>query len=508
MLFLYLGDLWVMAFGSVKKAYYYMKKNGLEETIYASIERLTEGGKYVYEDLSEEALLKERNHKWRSNRKFSIVVPTYETNEIFLKELVNSVIDQTYSNWELIIADASITERVRNYFLDIGDKRIRYIGLTKNMGISANTNVGIMKASGDYIGLLDHDDLLTPDALYEMALLLEKGDKEEIEYAFIYSDEDKCDEMAEKFFEPNIKPDFNLDLLLTNNYICHFLVMKADLIKALRLRNDFDGAQDHDLVLRAYASTYGKSHIRRVAYGHIPKVLYHWRCHDASTAANPESKRYAYNSGRAAVKDFLENNAIRANVKKLKHNGFFRVQYKDYLNYPEGSKPYLLMKNLTESARGSIAYRVLLNRYDIGAIGGPLIAKGKIVGGIIDSSGTCPYDGLSIRFSGYMHRAILQQDAVALDIRNMMISENLARCLFLVAEDEDYLHLFNRKLINDIKESLNNKTLNSPYIDVTKTLANVSYEDIDYLNASIALCREIMLEGYLNYYDPEFVLAK
>ena len=496
-----------MAFGAVKKAYYYMKKNGIIETFYACLERIVLREKYEYVPISREERASEMSRQWRRRVLFSIVVPTYETKEEYLKALVDSVITQTYPNWELLICDASPSDKVKLVMDGYEDKRIRYLKLAENRGISANTNAGIANASGEYIGLLDHDDVITPDALYEFASKIEFGLEENIEYAFIYSDEDKCDGDGRKFFEPNKKPDFNIDLLLTNNYICHFLMMRGPLMKKLMLRSEYDGAQDHDLVLRAFAATNGKGSKREIGYGHIPKVLYHWRCHEGSTASNPQSKMYAYNAGRRAIADYLRKAGIHADVKPLKHNGFFRVKYRDYLDYPKGGPQIKRKKELTSDLRGSIAYRMFLNRFEIGVIGGPIITKHKFVGGIIDNTKTCPYDSMNAHFSGYMHRAVLQQDATTVDIRNMMIADGLGKSLVKIAMDEEYMHLFNRSFIEILKERMEENALNSPYIDVTALLASGKYEDFDYINASVALCREIALEGYMVYYDPKFVVV-
>ncbi len=495
-----------MALNSVKKAYNYLKKNGIEDTVYASAERLLQHKSYVYTPISREEEDRQRQYEWRENILFSIVVPAYETKVEFLRALINSVLLQTYSNWELIIADASRTERVKVCLWDYeNEKRIKYVKLEENKGISSNTNAGIKAATGAYIGLLDHDDILASDALFEYAHMIEEGKRKGLDYAFIYSDEDKCDINGTKFYEPNIKPEFNLDLILTNNYICHFLMLKGSLMKKLLLRGAYDGAQDHDLVLRAYAETFKRGMLgKEIAYGHIPKVLYHWRCHDDSTASNPESKLYAYEAGRRAVGDYFVKSGIKAKVNSSKHNGFFRIEYLDYLNYPENSSHLARMQELTESIRGKLAYTLFLNRYDVGAIGGPLIKKNKITGGILDETKTCPFDGMNIHFSGYMHRATLQQGAYALDIRNIMIAESLGKKVLEVAENREHMHLFNRDLIEILKERIAKDDLNSPYIDVSALLSKVSYEDFDYVNASLELCKKISLEGYGCYYDPAF----
>jgi len=495
-----------MGVSSVKKAYYYLKKNGIMNTYYASLERLTTAGDYRFRPVKLSEYEAQKAGKWKRKTTFSIVVPTYETKEVFLRDLIDSCVRQSYPHWELVIADASETDAVKRVTDTYEDDRIKYLKLAQNAGISANTNAGIMAATGEYIGLLDHDDVITLDALYEFAKKVEEGLAEGTEYAFIYSDEDKCDTNRTKYYEPNIKPDFNLDLLLTNNYICHFLMVRGPLLKKLKLRSQYDGAQDHDLVLRAYATTHGKSSVRRIGYGHIPRVLYHWRCHEGSTASNPQSKLYAYKAGAAAIADYLGNAGIHAEVKPLKHNGFFRVVYKDYLTYPEDSPQLKRKKELTADARGSIAYRMYLNRYDVGAIGGPVIYRKKITAGIIDEKKSCPYDGMNMHFSGYMHRAVLQQRSTAVDIRNMLLNEEVGRCLIDLAEDEKYGHLFNQELINELKEQLINKNLNSPYIDVTALLTDEVNADFEYLNASMDLCEKIALEGYISYYDPKCVI--
>ena len=447
-----------MAFGNIRKAYDYLKKNGIEDTFYASVERITGRQEYDYQPVSREILNRQRERIWDKPVKFSIVVPAYETKEEYIKACIESVLAQTYGCFELIIADASLLGTVRKIANSYKDHRIKYLQLSENKGISANTNAGLRVATGDYIGLLDHDDILTPDCLYEYADLISKGSGEDTEYAFIYSDEDKCDEKAVRFYEPNFKPGFNIDLLLTNNYICHFLVMKAGLMKELKFRSFFDGAQDHDILLRAYAVTAGASDARPVAYGHIPKVLYHWRCHNASTAANPASKSYAYEAGKRAVSDYLKNEGM-----------------------------------------------AFLNRYDIGSIGGPVIKDGKIVSGIMDSTKTCIYDGMNIHFSGYMHRAVLQQDALYLDIRNLMVLDELAGLIVKIAGSDRHIFLFDGDKIDVLKDMLNKKTLKSPYVDVADYLSAEEYEDYDYMMAGVSLCSEISLEGYLNLYDPLFL---
>lgn len=215
---------------NLKKTYYYLKRNGIMPTIGAALERVQAPyfADYHYTLPSNRELELQRQTKWKNPVVFSIVVPAYETKEEFLSVLVDSLLEQTYPYWELILADASSTEKVKKQIEKYEDIRIRYFSLEANAGISENTNRGLEKAKGDYIGLLDHDDYLTPDALYEMAAAIKKGKENNQEYSFLYSDEDKCDQDGKHFYDPHFKTDFNLDLFLTNNYICHFSVMRRE----------------------------------------------------------------------------------------------------------------------------------------------------------------------------------------------------------------------------------------------------------------------------------------
>lgn len=183
--------------------------------------------------------------------------------------------------------------------------------------ISENTNAAIEIATGDFIAFVDHDDLLTPDALYENIKVLNKDSKID----FIYSDEDKISMNGREYFQPHFKPDFNLDLLRTTNYICHFVVVRKTIVDKIGgLRAEFDGAQDFDFVLRCVEKT---SNIY-----HIPKVLYHWRAHKDSTAENPESKMYAFENGKSVLQNYYDRNGIDAEVMMRKdYLGLYRSIY-------------------------------------------------------------------------------------------------------------------------------------------------------------------------------------
>lgn len=252
---------------NMKKAIYYLKRNGITNTWYAAKERLSEKPQtpYYYVPISMEEAIKQRKEASQMDITFSIVVPAYRTSEEYLKEMIDSVAGQTYSKWELIIADATEDDSVKVIIDKLKNEnskhyettvlgQIRYVRLAQNAGIAENTNQALAYVTGQYTGLLDHDDVLTKDALYEMAVQIEEARKEGIELKMLYSDEDKCNGDRTSYYEPHQKEDFNLDLLLSNNYICHFLVMESSFIRKLGFRSKYDGAQDYDLVLRAAAT--------------------------------------------------------------------------------------------------------------------------------------------------------------------------------------------------------------------------------------------------------------
>lgn len=391
----------ILNLSNLKKTVHYLKKNGVKQAYYAARERMERIRKdsYHFKPVSEEELQAQREEGASFSCRFSILVPAYETPEEYLRAMVDSVLNQTYGNFELIIVDAGESDRVKKVIDSYHDGRILYKRLKENGGISANTNQALGDAKGDYAALLDHDDLLTPDALYEMALKIEESRKKGVKLRLLYSDEDKCDAGTLKFYGVHKKPPFNLDLLLSNNYICHFLVMELPLMQKLGFRSTCDGAQDFDLVLRAVHEMLKNEEqdtAGRLPIAHISKVLYHWRCHAASTAENPESKRYAYDAGKLAVEDFLKISRWNGRVSHLRHLGFYRVDYEPDL---------------------------FTNRPDVALIGGKLLnKKNQVAGGIYTAGGKALYAGLHKEYSGYMHRAVLQQEAGIIDIRCMKAS--------------------------------------------------------------------------------------
>ena len=223
---------------------------------------------------------------------FSILVPLYNTPEVFLREMIDSVVSQTYENWELCLADGSDADHayVEQIVKGYGDDRIRYERLTENLGISGNTNKCFEMAKGDYIGLFDHDDILHPTALYEyMKVICDKGAD------YIYCDETTFSgKSIDHMITLHFKPDFAPDNLRANNYICHFSVFSKELVdKCGTFRTEFDGSQDHDMILR----------LTRAATNivHVPKILYYWRSHAGSVASDINAKSYAIDAAKGAV---------------------------------------------------------------------------------------------------------------------------------------------------------------------------------------------------------------
>lgn len=397
---------------NLKKAWYYCKRNGLRNTFFAALERMSNKNNDCYEwtPLTKTELAEQRQHTFANLHTFSILVPAYETDARFLRQMIESVMVQTYARWELIIADASKTEAVETVVHEYlkEDGRIIYTRLADNRGISHNTNEALALAKGDYIGLLDHDDVLTPDALHEMALRIEVAEQGGTQLQLLYSDEDKCDTDMQHYYEPHFKEEFNLDLILSNNYICHFLVMKAELMKNVRFQPDYDGAQDYKLVLDAVAAMIreaGDTFAPERQTAHIPKVLYHWRCHTGSTAQNPQSKLYAYEAGKRAVQSFCDAQGWQgAAAEHMRHLGFYKVRF----------------------------YDIFAARKDVGAVGGSVVRHGRIWSGSYTALGTVRYLGLPVSFSGYMHRAVLQQDADALDLRCITARSELKELLLRI----------------------------------------------------------------------------
>ena len=308
---------------NIKKGIRYLKHYGVKGFYARLLERFEEREVeyqewYEKNKPSEEELARQRKKKWKEPVTLSVLVPAYRTPEVFLRQMIESVLNQTYPHLELCIADGSgenisVEKVVKEY--QAKDQRVRYQRLEKNEGIAGNTNAAIRMATGDYLALFDHDDLLAPNALFEVASTIEK-DKADV----VYTDEDKVTSDLKEHFQPHFKPDFNPDLLCSNNYICHLFVVKRSL--ALKLGGQdpaYDGAQDYDFIFRCTEEA------EKIV--HIAKILYHWRVHQASTADNPTSKMYAFDAGKRAIEAHLQRIGAKAEVSHTKDLGFYRVKY-------------------------------------------------------------------------------------------------------------------------------------------------------------------------------------
>lgn len=250
---------------------------------------------------------------------FSVVVPLYNTPVKYLRQMIKSVLAQSYARFELVLVDASDTDHpeVAAAVKRFSDKRIVLCKLAKNSGIAGNTNIGLSEGSGDYFALLDHDDTLAPNALYEMAAAINETGAE-----FLYSDEIVLSGDLKSLGEYHFKPDYSPDTLRGCNYITHLSVFSRDLLQRAGGGEDsrFDGAQDYDLILRLTEQAR--------SIHHIPKVLYYWRRHADSTAADISAKPYAIEAGAAALRAHLARRGLAGEVTPLKeHPGAYRVRY-------------------------------------------------------------------------------------------------------------------------------------------------------------------------------------
>lgn len=265
-----------------------------------------------------EELELQRKTKFEIQPKISIIIPMFNTPIEFFRELVDSIIGQTYENWELCLADGSLEQNKEIKKICQKDNRIKYKFIGENKGISGNTNEALSLVTGDYISLLDHDDLLPKFSLYEVVKCINNNPDAE----FIYTDEDKFEKVDGKRYDPYFKSDFAPDTLRANNYICHFSIFKKDLMKKLEgFRSKYDGAQDYDILLRMSEMT------NKIV--HIPKVLYHWRVHSLSTAkSGGTAKPYAYESGIKAIQDHIDRLGLEGNVEHGKTLGTYKINYK------------------------------------------------------------------------------------------------------------------------------------------------------------------------------------
>lgn len=305
----------------------YLKKNGLRATVY----RVLKGAgpmpvdkrklKKIAEDyyISAQRREQEENAQFPKDIKFSVLVPLYNTPDSFLKAMIESVQAQTYKNWELCLADGSDSEHsfvgeICKKYAD-GDRRIKYEKLEKNLGISENTNACIRMATGEYIALFDHDDLLHPSALYEvMRAICEHGAD------FIYTDENTFSEEPRDAYNPHFKPDFSPDTLRSYNYICHLSAFSRELLDSVGyFRSEYDGSQDYDLILRLSEKAKKVFHIR--------KILYYWRAHKNSVAQDVGAKPYTVTAAKKALAAHLERCGLKGEVLDSSVPTTYHIKY-------------------------------------------------------------------------------------------------------------------------------------------------------------------------------------
>lgn len=298
---------------NIKKAITYVKRNGVSKLVH----RLRYGSYIAQSDyqtwlfaqrVTKKNLETQSKTKFAYSPKISILVATFNTKEEYLKEMIDTVVDQSHSNWELCIADGSTNDFVEKYvhehYSNYGDK-IKFQKLDQNYGISGNTNKAFEMATGDYITVYDHDDTLELDCFYEIVKALQ-----EYRYDVLYTDEDKFDDSTKMYNDPNLKPDFSEDLLRSHNYITHLFIVNKKIVDEVGYYNsEFDGSQDYDYIFRCVE--------KANAVYHIPRILYHWRMHPESTAQNPENKMYCYDAGKRAIEAHYKRIGVEAKVEFL-----------------------------------------------------------------------------------------------------------------------------------------------------------------------------------------------
>ncbi len=391
----------------------YLKRNGLIKTVRMSVQRIREQraerdypARRSREKVTLMQLKAQEEHVFSDAPFMSVIVPAYETQEDYLRVLLDSLLVQSYPHFELIVADGSRNGSVSSVCAEYDDDRLVYIKLKSNGGISSNTNEALKSAKGDVAVFADHDDFLEPDALFHLALAFEDGAR------LVYTDEDKFESQQGRegrYFCPNYKPDFDYDLLLSNNYISHLTGVGMDLVKSVGgFRSRFDGAQDYDLILRCVHAILkdtgffegGKTDVNHLIR-HVPRVLYHWRVHDGSTADNPRAKNYAYEAGRKALQEHLSGRGIECRVSHTEHLGFYSVAYEaagvDELHYSIPGNLVPLCGQYRELTEGIFA------RPEVRAV----------VYRVIDRRGTVAdrvCDGVKWWDSGVMHRNAMPRD--------------------------------------------------------------------------------------------------
>lgn len=274
---------------------------------------------YAMNHVTPEQLADQRKVLFQHSPQISLLVPLFNTPEVFLRELIESVQNQSYANWQLCFADGStqpgnaVEQLVMTYAR--ADKRLSYVRLRENRGISGNTNACLGLATGAYIGLFDHDDLLAPNALFEVVAAINRTGAD-----FLYTDELCFEKTPDKVTHIHFKPDFAIDNLRSNNYICHFSIFTKALIDNVGEFDDrFNGSQDYDIILRLTEQA-NKIH-------HIAQVLYYWRVHSASVASDLSAKPYAITAARNALQSHLDRVGIKGSVQDSIMLSTYKINY-------------------------------------------------------------------------------------------------------------------------------------------------------------------------------------
>ncbi|PLZ32727.1 glycosyltransferase [Fischerella thermalis WC542] len=325
--------------------------------------------------LSQQHILTARQQiaQWQIQPKFSIIMPVYNVEAKWLTQAIESVRNQIYSNWELCIADDASTEshiyEILTHYSQL-DSRIKVVFRTENGHISAASNSALELATGDYIALLDHDDELAINALFENAQLINRYPEAD----FIYSDEDKIDSKGKRF-SPCFKPDWSPEYFYSCMYTCHLGVYRTSIVREIGgFRSEYNGSQDYDLVLRFIEKTKN--------IFHIPKILYHWRSISASAASGSQAKPWAYTAGRKALESMLERSIYPGRVEETPNPGIYRVR-RDIIGNPlvsiiipsagatvnTASGSLCLLENCIRSVQQMSTYRnfeiIVVDGYDI-----------------------------------------------------------------------------------------------------------------------------------------------
>ncbi|MCR5354526.1 MAG: glycosyltransferase [Lachnospiraceae bacterium] len=476
-----------------------------------------------YLEISDEERIRQSNQKFDYMPCISILVPAYRTPRDFLVQMIDSVVNQTYVNWQLCIADASLDDSIVDILEDYHkrDSRVVYKLLDENLGISDNTNAALDLATGDFIALLDHDDLLDEDALYEVVRCI---NEEQVDV--VYTDEDKVNMTLDYYFEPHYKPDYNRELLMSCNYITHFFVVKRDIVDRVGLLdNRFDGSQDFEFILRC------TNQVDKV--GHVRKVVYHWRCHPESTAMNPETKMYCYTAGVDGIQNTLDTAGIKGEAYRQDSFGCYGVRYpmegdprvltvvingdkylSDYQNEQVIYLPNINAENMWHEIKKTIEAEKAdyvcilqgngelsgmtdlignLQRQNIGMVGakvtsadGLIVEAGRVVSRIPGCQNVCL--GMKADDLRYDMRTILQQEVMAYGLNGIVMSYELLM---------DYVnHQADGTTLNQYVEAAGKKVVYVPlayyqmndkldsimknYIDVTEPAREDRYYSCEY----------------------------